>query len=615
MKRNRLLALLLSLCLVFCLTSGALAAEEAPEPECDEVLVIVHTNDVHGFIDVEPYVKAVADEMKAQYGEKNVLTISAGDVFTGGNAVAHLYNGETIPPIMDAAGYDVFVPGNNDFHFDDDQPEDLAKMFEHTKVLCGNAWHRTFDENGEAVTDEEGNSVPTSEVLFDATATFETEGGVKIGVFGVTTPGDPGVGLYVTTDTIECIQEEMATLQAEDCGIIIGVGHTGWSTDNAVGDGSSAAVVRAIPGIDVYVDGHSHSIINGGYGWICPETGTLVNQASCKGACLGVMKLYIKDGAVIDKRAEIIMEEDLQANYEPDPDVKALVDAAWERLAGDAGEMYIESEYFLNALRASESPDGRSVRTDETNLGDLVADFLVWYTGADVAMTPGFAIRCSIDAGEIYTLNLYDVFAIGCYVYAYEITGAELLQKMASSVSSLPMESPSFLQIGGASFGYLVENVVSDDAASGEASSGEASSDEAASGEAASGETASGEAASGEAASDEAASDEAASDEAASGEVEASGTTRIITIIDPKVGGEPLDPEKTYLYASTDGNSAPEGLDPLISTMEEGAAAMGEFLKSGEAVILPDVPTPDNRVVPMTEIPDGAVVFEVELAG
>lgn len=47
--------------------------------------------------------------------------------------------------------------------------------------------------------------------------------------------------------------------------------------------------------------------------------------------------------------------------------------------------------------------------------------------------------------------------------------------------------------------------------------------------------------------------------------------------------------------------------------MEEAAAAMGEYLKSGEAVILPDVPVPDNRIVPMEEIPADAVIYEVTL--
>ena len=110
MARNRLLSFFLTFCLLISLTGGTALSESAKASDYDEVFVIVHTNDVHGFIDVEPYVKAVADDMKAAYGDRNVITVSAGDVFSGGNAVAHLYKGETIPPVMDAAGYDIPVP-------------------------------------------------------------------------------------------------------------------------------------------------------------------------------------------------------------------------------------------------------------------------------------------------------------------------------------------------------------------------------------------------------------------------------------------------------------------------------------------------------------------------
>ena len=42
--------------------------------------------------------KAVADKMKEEYGDRNVLTVSAGDVFSGGNAVAHLIKGRPSKP-------------------------------------------------------------------------------------------------------------------------------------------------------------------------------------------------------------------------------------------------------------------------------------------------------------------------------------------------------------------------------------------------------------------------------------------------------------------------------------------------------------------------------------
>ena len=551
---SRILASLLILCLLAGLTAIPALSESRGEEEYDEVFVVVHTNDVHGFIDVEPYVKALADDMKTQYGEKNVLTVSAGDVFAGGNAVAHLYNGETIPPIMDAAGYDYMAPGNNDFGLGNEQMLVLTGMFEHTKVLCANLFWPMLDENGAVIADENEKPIPGDSV-FDRTAIVETAGGTRIGLFGLTVYNKYVQG-FALLSTIDGAREAVELLQDEDCAAIVGIAHTGWNDDlvtPSANDVTSAETVKEVPGIDVYIDGHSHSVIGGGSGWICPETGTLVTQASCKGACVGVVKLYIRDGAVIDKTAELFTQEELAAQYVPDPSVQTVVDAAWERLAGDMGEAYTETAYYLNGLRASESPDGRSIRTDETNLGDLVADFMRWYAQADVAFAPGFTIRSSIDTGSIYVLNLYDVFAIGCDLYVYEVSGEELLEMMAASLSTLPYESTAFAQISGASYGYLKEFVLDEE------------------------------------------------------------EDKIFTIINPMVDGEPLNLEKTYLIACSIYDYGEDDMEPILSSMENAALAMGDYLTSGEAILLPDVPIPDHRIVPMDELPAGAVVYQVEV--
>lgn len=555
MKIKRLLALMLALVLLC--SCGAPAASEAsvaaeapasvavastPEepsvPEeapYDEVLSIVHTNDVHGFIELEPYVKAVADELKAQYGNENVITISAGDVFAGGNAVAHLYKGELIPPIMTEAGYDILVPGNNDFNLGEDVLVELGYASETMTTLCANLYY--MNEDG-----------TQGETVFDRSREFTTAGGTKVGIYGITVSGGAIADMFVNPGSVETSQEMVTALQDAGCSVIIGVGHTGWNDDLVTpssNDTTSAALVKAVPGIDAFVDSHTHSIINGGEGWICPETGTLVNQASCKGECLGVMTLYLKDGKVVDKTARLISGEELTA-YTPDEATQALVDAAFERLAADTGDAYVVSEYFLNGLRASESPDGRSIRTDETNLGDMITDALISITGADVALMPGYRIRASVSEGPITSVSLYDVFANGADIYVMELTGQELLEKMASNMIDLPNESTQFNQWGGASFGYIV------------------------------------------------------------------GENKTFTIVDPMVGGEPLDLEKTYKVAmDLGGPDAPADQDPVVSGMEAVAEAIGQLLKDGTVTILPDEPTPGMRIVPMTEAPAGAVTYEV----
>ena len=122
---------------------------------------------------------------------------------------------------------------------------------------------------------------------------------------------------------------------------------------------------------------------------------------------------------------------------------------------------------------------------------------------------------------------------------------------MAASLADLPYESPAFCQISGASYAYLTEYALSEEGA------------------------------------------------------------KIYTLIDPTVNGEPLDPEKSYRVATGFRIDDTEETEPLLSTMEEAAAAMGEYLRSGHAVLLPDVPLPDRRIVPMDEAPADALCYQV----
>ena len=139
MKISRLLSALLAAAMVICLFAapGALAYGFTGETDdYDQVIVFVHTNDVHGAVAVEPYVAAVAAEMRAAYGEENVIVANAGDTW-GGATIASLSNGEYIAPIMNAVPYDVMTLGNDDIGRGTEQALKVMGMNDFSTLSAG----------------------------------------------------------------------------------------------------------------------------------------------------------------------------------------------------------------------------------------------------------------------------------------------------------------------------------------------------------------------------------------------------------------------------------------------------------------------------------------------
>ena len=468
----------------------------------DEVIAIVHTNDVHGHIDVEPYVKGLADELKASGEYSLVLTVSAGDVYAGGEAVAGSYKGEFIPSIIDKI-YDVIVPGNNDVGPIGIQQEMfLTALYDNTVTLCANleadeggipmgdyaAAYETkigdelFDELYDKVTvDADGNldlsalglvNLDPQAPTHQHTAMVETDKGTKIGLFGLTTSiasgGDNDVKLpYINMlSSTENAQTSIDELKEEGADIVIGVGHTGWtgvdSMEVSSNDTNSWQLAVNTTGMDVLIDGHTHSIINDGQGVLAGEDYTMINQAQCFGDCIGVMYLYVKDGEVIAIDANVLTDME---GIQPDAEIQALVDQAMAKVKEDFGKPIAYTEYFLNGERLSSGNEGGSIRGNETNLGDLFTDVLLAAseekTGLDFDFIayPGFLLRASVEPGDITLETIQSVLASGGFLYYQDYTGQDIVDMVTDSVSMLypDLEGVPFMHYSGITVTYTYD--------------------------------------------------------------------------------------------------------------------------------------------------------------
>lgn len=127
---KKLLSLLLVLCLILSLSCTAFAADEA-KPLTGKT-VILHSNDVHGAIDLYAAMASLKADYEAQGAE--VILADAGD-YSQGTVYVSVHKGADAVTMMNATGYDVATIGNHEFDYGYAQLAENMKAAKF-KVLC-----------------------------------------------------------------------------------------------------------------------------------------------------------------------------------------------------------------------------------------------------------------------------------------------------------------------------------------------------------------------------------------------------------------------------------------------------------------------------------------------
>ena len=431
--KKKLLTLLLAAAMVLSLVA---CGEKKPAPGKDatatEPVVILHTNDVHGAIENYAKVAALADKYEAEGAY--VLVLDAGD-FSQGSSYVSLSEGATAIELMNMVGYDAVALGNHEFDYGF---EALKKNMESAQfpVLAANVKY-----NGE--------------LAFDDAAVFTAPGGTKIGVFGLDTPetatkAHPGKIQGVTfaggEEMYAIAQEMVDMLKNEGCNYIICLGHLGIDDETAATGNRSIDLLNKVTGIDVFIDGHSHSTEEE----IVEKTNTdrkvgdtILTSTGTKLENIGVVT--IKDSTIT---TTCLSTEDMGA---ADDAIAARAAAIIAEIEADYGTVFAKTEVTLNG----EKDPGN--RTQETNLGDLITDAMIWGaaregTTVDAAVTNGGGIRATIAAGDITKKDVNTVLPFGNTLSIIQITGSELLEVLEASTFCTPEALGGFPQVSGIEF-------------------------------------------------------------------------------------------------------------------------------------------------------------------
>ena len=446
MKTKKLLALLLGVAMAFSLAVPAMAEEETPAEEtvtpytvpddAKDSIVILHSNDVHGAID--GYAKMAALKAMYEAAGASVIVVDAGDYIQGDSTVS-VSQGATAVELMNMVGYSLSALGNHEFDYG----------YENMKVLEEKADFEILAAN----------------ILYNGEPAFGTNkiveaAGKKIGFFGLDTPETAtkahpakiqGVTFLGGEEMYACAQEQVDALKAEGAEIIVCLGHLGIDEETAATANRSIDLLEKVTGIDVFIDGHSHSTEE----QIAEKTNedrkvgdTVVTSTGTKFANIGVVT--IKDGAIttecVNTETVTVAEDD--AILARAAGIKAEIEA-------DYGAVFAKSEVELNGNKAPGN------RTEETNNGDLICDAMVWLATKDdlgvpaenvVAITNGGGIRDAIKVGDVTKKDVNTVLPFGNTVAVDYVTGAVLLEALEASTFCTPDAIGGFPQVAGIEF-------------------------------------------------------------------------------------------------------------------------------------------------------------------
>ena len=396
-------------------------------------LVIFHTNDMHSRIQdtddrgASEGLAEMAAAVKATKAKNPAtLWLDAGDTFHG-MPIITISKGESLVPLLNTAGVDAMTAGNHDFNYGSAQLERLAKQLKFP-LLDANVVRKS---NGKTV--------------FKPYKIFKVNG-IKVGVFGLSTPETAYKTNPKNVTDVEFlnpvdVSKEMIKKLRPKCDVLIALMHMGV---DASSEFTSERIARETDGIDLIVDGHSHTALPEGI----RVKDTLIVQAGYYEHFLGRATIEVENHKIVSKKAELLDSDEIKAIC-PKPD-KQILD--------ELKDVNAKAEKMLNEVVAHSdkqlSSERLLVRRNESELGNLSADSFRWTAKSDIAICNGGGLRADLPAGDVRRRDTMAIFPFGNTLRVAEIKGSVVREMLEHSVEFYPASFGGFLDVSGLTFSY-----------------------------------------------------------------------------------------------------------------------------------------------------------------
>ena len=397
-------------------------------------ITILHTNDMHGRFKSDEKVIGIDTVSAIKKSIENSILVDAGDTIHGLPFVT-LSQGQDAVDLLNEAGYEFMAPGNHDFNYGQER---LIELFKNSVTL----------KNGENKLKLLASNVKKDgKPIFEPNSIKEMQVNgktVKVGLFGLSTEetayktNPNNVKGIDFTSPIDAAKEQVKELEDKGADIIVALSHIG--TDES-SETTSYDVINAVDGIDVYVDGHSHTTFSEGK----TVNDTLLVSTGEHLSNLGKVELELNDENEVVKATASLITKEQAKSVTPDKKVTEKI----EEISSNQEEVLSEV-IGTNAIEL----DGKreSVRVKETNLGNLITDAMLNETNADIAITNGGGIRASISKGDITKGDVVSVLPFGNYIVTKKLTGAQIKEVLEFGVRSYGESLGGFPHVAGIKF-------------------------------------------------------------------------------------------------------------------------------------------------------------------
>lgn len=424
--------------------------------------------------------------------EHGVVAVNSGDMYLPGPEFAA--SQEDGAPFYDAiatshAEYDAISMGNHEFDLGPDlYAEFIGELPEDTTVVAANV-----DVSGEAelaALEEEGRIAPSSVVDVE---------GHEVGIVGalypplhtISSPRD-----VVVDEVVGPVQAEVDRLAGEDIDKIIMISHLQDIT-------YEEEVAQELTGIDVMVSGGGHEVMANPDDPLVPDdevtehpdTGEELSYPLWVDNADGVEVPIVTAGSDYKYVGRLVI------NFDANGDLDSIGDRSGPvRVSGTGDDAvdphpeveaevtkpvadYVEELAETEVAQSEVDLDGRnaSVRTEETNLGSLLADALV-DTGVrnaeeyevpepQIGIQNGGGIRNDsvIPAGPVTALDTYSIAAFANQVAVVpEVPRTQVKELLEHGVSAVPTADGGFMQVAGVNFAYEPDNTAQEVSEDGE---------------------------------------------------------------------------------------------------------------------------------------------------